>query len=99
MTARVLRLVSLACLVPAAVVAAALPAQAAGATPLVGAPAHHQRADVVRASGAFDVLLDFRSLRLQPLGNRWVLTVSGTLTFSGALQGTATATTTAFEDA
>jgi len=54
---------------------------------------------VVRASGTFDVLLDLGTLRLQPVGNRCVLTVSGTLTFSGTLQGTAAATTTAFEDA
>lgn len=99
MTARVLRLVSAACLGPAMLVAASLPAHAAGATPPVGAPTHQQRVDVVRAAGTFDVLLDLGSLRLQPVGNRCVLTVSGTLTFSGTLQGTATATTTAFEDA
>jgi hypothetical protein len=95
----VLRLVSVACLGPATLVAAALPAQAAGAIPAVGAPAHHQRVDVVRASGTFDVLLDLGSFRLQPVGDRCVLTVNGTLTFSGTLQGTAAATTTAFEDA
>jgi hypothetical protein len=108
MTARVLRLLAVACLAPATLLAAALPAQAAGATPAVRTPAvrtpavrsaAHQRVDVVRASGTFDVLLDLESFRLQPVGNRCLLTVSGTLTFAGTLLGTATATTTALEDA
>ncbi len=99
MTARLVRLVSAACLGAASLVALALPAHAAEATPPVAARTHHQRVDLVRASGTFDVLLALGTLRLQPVGNRCLLTVNGTLTFSGTLQGTAAATTTAFEDA
>jgi hypothetical protein len=93
MRARILRLLAVACLAPAALVAVP---QVAGAA--AGADVH-QGVDVVRASGAFAAALDLASLRLQPLGNRCVLTVNGTLTFSGTLQGTATGTTTAFEEA
>jgi hypothetical protein len=53
----------------------------------------------VRASGTFAAVLDPRTITLEPVGTRCLLTVSGTLIFSGTLQGTAPATTSAFEDA
>jgi hypothetical protein len=96
MRAAALRLVSVVCLAPAALVAAPQAADAAGTSP--AAPAHHT-IGVIRASGSFVVGLDLSSIGLQPLGDRCVLTVSGTLTFSGTLQGSAPASTTALEDA
>jgi hypothetical protein len=59
----------------------------------------HGAVEVVRASGTFDAVLDVTTFRLEPLGTRCVITVSGRLIFSGTLQGSASATTTAFEDA
>ena len=72
---------------------------AASAAPATSATTRGARAHVVRASGEFTVALDVTSLRVQPVGTRCLLTVSGTLEFSGTLVGTAAATTAALEDA
>ena len=51
---------------------------------------------VVAASGEFTAAVDFASLRLRDVrGGRCELTVNGTLTFTGTLDGAATGTTTA----
>jgi hypothetical protein len=60
---------------------------------------HSMHVHAVPASGDFGAALDFTSIRLQPVGTRCLLTVNGTLTFSGTLKGTATGTTAALEDA
>ena len=46
-------------------------------------------------SGEFDALVDFSTLKLQPVAGGCRLTVSGTLVFSGTLEGSAYGTTTA----
>ena len=48
-----------------------------------------------RAEGSFTAAVDFETLSAQPLGDRCLLRVQGTLSFSGTLQGDATGTTTA----
>ena len=75
---------------------------AANAAPTMSALTRATRATgvhVVPASGDFTAALDVTSIRLLPVGARCLLTVNGTLTFSGTLQGTATGTTAALEDA
>jgi hypothetical protein len=100
----------LASLVPVGVavgVAAATPMTAAASTasspPARIAHGSHSTHDthrrVLTASGAFTAGLDVTSLRLQPVGSRCLLTVNGTLTFTGTIRGTATGTTAALEDA
>lgn len=50
---------------------------------------------VAPADGSFSAELDFPSLRTEPVGANCLLTVQGTLTFTGRLEGEATATTRA----
>ena len=57
-------------------------------TPAVATPAEP-------ADGSFSAALDFGSLRTDPVGANCLLTVQGTLTFTGRLAGDATATTRA----
>lgn len=47
------------------------------------------------ADGAFIAVLDFSTLRTKPVGVNCLLTVQGTLTFTGRLAGAASATTRA----
>jgi hypothetical protein len=57
-------------------------------TPAVATPAEP-------ADGSFRAALDFGSLRTEPVGANCLLTVQGTLTFTGRLAGDATAMTRA----
>lgn len=57
-------------------------------TPIAATP-------VEPADGSFSAALDFPSLRTEPVGANCLLTVQGTLTFTGRLAGEAIATTRA----
>ena len=94
MTGRVLRSLAGGGLALALLTAAPVSASAAPGTSTV-VPASR----VVRAAGDFTVTLDVTSIQLQPVGTRCLLTVDGTLDFTGTLTGTAAATTRALEDA
>lgn len=48
-----------------------------------------------QVSGTYDAIVDFSTLALTPTGRNCRLVVDGRLVFSGAVQGTATGTTTA----
>jgi hypothetical protein len=96
---RLLRPLVVACLTMSAIPVSALPARAASAVPARTRLAPSTGVHAVSASGDFAATLDFDSLRLQPVGSRCLLTVSGTLTLAGTLLGTATGSTAAFEDA
>lgn len=55
-----------------------------------------QAADpLVEAIGSFDAFVDFSTLSLTPRGSNCLLRVSGTLVFSGTIEGVATGTTSA----
>lgn len=72
--------------------AAAGPGEAGLVSTSAGAP--------VAAAGEFTALVDFTSIRLSDApGGKCVLTVNGTLVFSGTLQGDAVGTTTAMVSA
>src|SRR5688572_9508134 len=49
----------------------------------------------VQATGHYDAVVDFSSLTLTPRGRNCLLEVDGTLYFSGTIEGTATAHTSA----
>jgi hypothetical protein len=49
----------------------------------------------VQATGHYDAVVDFSSLTLTPRGRNCLLEVDGTLFFTGAIEGTATAHTSA----
>jgi hypothetical protein len=90
-----------------AVVAAGVTLGVVGSTPLIAhadmassAPGRVSvRSDVQAASGDFTAAIDVRTIQLQPVGSRCLLTVDGALAFRGSLEGTATGTTSALEDA
>jgi hypothetical protein len=97
MTGRVLRVLAVSGLTLAVLTAAPLAAHATAGTSAATTRSGH--AQVVPASGDFTVTLDLTSIAARPVGTRCLLTVSGTLVFSGTLEGTAAATTAALEDA
>jgi hypothetical protein len=94
-------------LLRAVVAAAGVTLSILGSTPLI---AHAETtsstrgqisvgSDVKAASGDFTAAIDVRTIQLQPVGSRCLLRVDGALTFRGSLEGTATGTTSALEDA
>jgi hypothetical protein len=89
------------------VVAAGVTLSVVGSTPLIAhadttssAPGRVSvGSDVKAASGDFTVAIEVGTIQLQPVGSRCLLRVDGALTFRGSLEGTATGTTSALEDA
>jgi hypothetical protein len=53
----------------------------------------------VQTSGHFDAMVDFATVTLTPRGRNCLLQVDGTLVFTGTIEGTATAHTSALESA
>jgi hypothetical protein len=99
MVRRRLRLL-LACGI-APIVLAATPVMAVAATG--GATPSHipsrSHGSTLAASGEFTAALDPTTVRLQPVGSLCLLTINGTLAFTGTIQGTASGTTAALETA
>jgi hypothetical protein len=98
MTGRVLRALAVSGLTLAVLTAAPLAAHATAETSAATTRSGHHP-HIVPASGDFTVTLDVSSIAARPVGTRCLLTVNGTLVFSGTLEGTAAATTAALEDA
>lgn len=66
----------------------------AGALQVGSAESSHVRGPVA-ATGEYDAIVDFATLKLAPRGRNCLLQVDGQLVFSGTIEGAATGTTTA----